>query len=78
MSLNYCPVPGASQPRGMRFDTENSRCIPAERMTPEEMRQLHRLTIVYRPQSLLGLRAGSRLLRAWMCRHPQSIAAVGR
>ena len=26
---------------GMRFDTENSRCIPAERMTPEELRQLH-------------------------------------
>ena len=21
---------------GMRFDTENSRCIPAERMTPEK------------------------------------------
>lgn len=56
MNLNYCPVPGASQPRGMRFDAENSRCIPAERMTPDE----------------------SRLLRAWMCRHPQSIAAVGR
>ena len=45
MNLNYCPVPGASQPRGMRFDTENSRCIPAERMTPDELRQLHRLAI---------------------------------
>lgn len=31
-----CPIPGASQPRGMRFDTENSRCIHAERMTPDE------------------------------------------
>ena len=38
-----CQIPGASQPLGMRFDTENSRCIPAERMTPEELRQLHRL-----------------------------------
>ena len=36
-------IPGASQPRGMRFDTENIRCIPAERMTPDELRQLHRL-----------------------------------
>ena len=27
---------------GMRFDTENSRCIHAERMTPDELRQLHR------------------------------------
>ena len=54
MSLNYCPVPGASQPRGMRFDTENSRCIPAERMTPEEMRQLHRLAIERRPEACLG------------------------
>ena len=27
---------------GMRFDTENSRCIPAERMMPDELRQLHR------------------------------------
>lgn len=41
--LNYCPIPGASQPRGMRFDTENSRCIHAERMTPDELLQLHRL-----------------------------------
>ena len=38
-----CPIPGASQPRGMRFDAENSRCIPAEQMTPDELRQLHRL-----------------------------------
>ena len=34
--LNYCPIPGASQPRGMRFYTENSRCIPSERITPDE------------------------------------------
>lgn len=26
----------------IKFDTENSRCIPAERMTPDELRQLHR------------------------------------
>lgn len=39
---------------GMRFDAENSRCIPTERMTPEELRQLHRLTIVYRPEACLG------------------------
>lgn len=45
MNLNYCPVPGASQPRGMRFDTENSRCIPTKWMTPDESRQLHRLAI---------------------------------
>lgn len=24
---------------GMRFDAENSRCIPAERMTPDELRR---------------------------------------
>ena len=35
----------------MRFDTENSRCIPAERMTPEE---LHRLAIERRPEACLG------------------------
>lgn len=44
---------------GMRFDTENSRCIPAERMTPDELRQLHRLTIEHRPRSLPWLRAGT-------------------
>lgn len=27
MNLNYCPVPGASQPRGMRFDTENIAAV---------------------------------------------------
>lgn len=39
---------------GIRFDAENSRCIPAERMTPDELRQLHRLTIVYRPRACSG------------------------
>lgn len=39
---------------GMRFDTENSRCIPAERMTPEELRQLQRLAIERRPEACLG------------------------
>ena len=49
-----CPIPGASQPRGMRFDAENSRCIPAERLTPEELRQLHRLDIERRPEACSG------------------------
>ena len=49
-----CPIPGASQPRGMRFDTENSKCVSAERMTPEELRQLHRLAIERRPEACLG------------------------
>lgn len=39
---------------GIRFDAENSRCIPAERMTPEELRQLHRLAIERRPEDCLG------------------------
>lgn len=38
----------------IRFDTENSWCIPAERMTPDEMRQLHRLAIERRPEACLG------------------------
>lgn len=38
----------------MRFDTKNSRCIPAERMTPDELRQLHRLAIERRPEACLG------------------------
>lgn len=54
MNLNYCPVPGASQPRGMRFDAENSRCISAERMTPDESRQLRRLAIEHRPEACFG------------------------
>lgn len=39
---------------GMRFDAENSRCIPAERMTPEELRQLHRLAIERRLEACFG------------------------
>lgn len=39
---------------GMRFDAENSRCIPAERMTPEELRQLHRLAIERCPEACWG------------------------
>lgn len=54
MNLNYCPVPGASQPRGMRFDTENSLCIPTKWMTPDESRQLHRLAIERRPEACFG------------------------
>ena len=38
----------------IRFDAENSQCIPAERMTQEEMRQLHRLAIERRPEACLG------------------------
>ena len=40
-----CPIPGASQPCRMRFDAENSQCIPAERMTPDELRQLRRKVV---------------------------------
>lgn len=39
---------------GMRFDAENSRCIPAERMMPDELRQLHRLAIERRPEACFG------------------------
>lgn len=39
---------------GIRFDAENSRCIPAEKMTPEELRQLHRLAIERRPEACFG------------------------
>lgn len=38
----------------MRFDTENSKCVSTERMTPEELRQLHRLTIEHRPEACFG------------------------
>ena len=41
-------------PSGMRFDTENSRCIPAEQLTPEELRQLRRLAIERRPEACFG------------------------
>lgn len=36
---------------GIRFDAENSRCLATERMTPEELRQLHRLAIERRPEA---------------------------
>ena len=39
---------------GMRFDAENSRCIPAEQMTPDELRQLHCLAIELRPEACFG------------------------
>ncbi len=38
----------------MRFDTENSRCIPTKWMTPDESRQLHRLAIERRPEACFG------------------------
>ena len=38
----------------MRFDNENSKCVSAERMTPEELCQLHLLTIVRRPVLAAG------------------------
>lgn len=37
----------------IRFDTENSKCVSAERMTPEELCQLHRLSIERRPEACL-------------------------
>ena len=38
----------------MRFDNENSKCVSTERITPEELRQLHRLAIERRPEACLG------------------------
>ena len=38
----------------IRFDTENSKCVSVERMTPDEMCQLHRLAIERRPEACLG------------------------
>ena len=38
----------------IRFDTENSKCVSAERMTPDELCQLHRLAIEHRPEVCLG------------------------
>lgn len=38
----------------IRFDTENSKCVSAERMMPEELRQLHRLAIERRPEACFG------------------------
>ena len=34
----------------IRFDTENSKCVSAERMMPDELRQLHRLAISAAPK----------------------------
>ena len=38
----------------IRFDTENSKCVSAERMMPDELRQLHRLAIERRPEACFG------------------------
>lgn len=38
----------------MRFDAVNSKCVSAERMTPDELRQLHRLDIERRPEACFG------------------------
>jgi hypothetical protein len=38
----------------IRFDTENSKCVSAERMTPEELRQLHRISIERHPEACFG------------------------
>ena len=38
----------------IRFDTENSKCVSAERMMPDELRQLHRMAIEHRPEACLG------------------------
>ena len=38
----------------IRFDTENSKCVSAERMMPEELRQMHRLSIEHRPEVCSG------------------------
>ena len=34
----------------IRFDTENSKCVSAEQMMPDELRQLYRLAIERRPE----------------------------
>ena len=36
------------------FDSVNSKCVSDERMTPEELRQLHRISIERRPEACLG------------------------
>ena len=38
----------------IRFDNENSKCVSAEWMMPDELRQLHRLAIERRPEACLG------------------------
>ena len=36
------------------FDSVNSKCVSAERMTPDELRQLHHLDIEHRPEACFG------------------------
>ena len=36
------------------FDSLNSKCVSAERMMPDELRQLHRLAIERRPEACFG------------------------
>ena len=36
------------------FDSVNSKCVSAERMTLDELRQLHRLAIERRPEACFG------------------------
>ena len=38
----------------VRFDTENSKCVSAERMTQDELLQLHLLAIEHRPEACSG------------------------
>ena len=38
----------------IRFDTENIKCVSAERMMPDELLQLHRLAIERRPEACFG------------------------
>ena len=38
----------------IRFDTENSKCVSAERMTPDELRQLQLLAIERHPEACFG------------------------
>lgn len=40
--------------KNIRFDTENIKCVSAERMTPDELRQLHRLAIEHLPEACFG------------------------
>ena len=36
------------------FDSLNSKCVSAERMMPDELRQLHRMAIECRPEACSG------------------------
>ena len=47
-------IKGGWQMNNIRFDTENSKCVSVERMTPDELRQLHRMAIERHPESCLG------------------------